>query len=211
MSDRKKKRRQRDLERKLKSGFDAAIARLTAQLDQDPTDEAARLKRAQLYSENGDYELAIQEFAKCEAEPFLALFERAWCHIRLGDYNEALRLANRGIEEDPESKVSSYLVRAIARVNLGTNTQRQLAVEDLEQALAIDPECVQALIIKGDTLESLDRNEEAIEAFDAAIALAPWYSEAWAGRSSCYHNLGNEEQGQSDYAQAVRLDPDNYS
>jgi tetratricopeptide (TPR) repeat protein len=61
---------------------------------------------------------------------------------------------------------------------------------------------------RGVKLERLGRHEEAIAAFDSAIAIAPGLAFPWYVRGNALYELGHYEQAIDCYKKALELDPD---
>lgn len=64
---------------------------------------------------------------------------------------------------------------------------------------------------RGFALSHQERNEEAVKAFDAAIAEAPLYADAFYERGRCYSALGDRQKALESFAKARELDPSNPS
>ena len=60
---------------------------------------------------------------------------------------------------------------------------------------------------RGDALQLLGSHEGALEAYDAAIARAPWTGLHQAGRANALRALGREEEAATAVSEALRLDP----
>ena len=79
-----------------------------------------------------------------------------------------------------EDKVATYVNRGNAYDNLGDSER---ALEDYDNAIAIDPRAAAAHRNKGSTLNRQGRLREALQEFDVAISLAPDYALAYASRA----------------------------
>lgn len=62
---------------------------------------------------------------------------------------------------------------------------------------------------KGETHHTMGRYEEAVIAFDKAVALDPGYTEAWRNRGLSLALLGNVNASEESFSRALSLDPDN--
>lgn len=62
---------------------------------------------------------------------------------------------------------------------------------------------------KGSVLYSMERYNEAIEAYDRAISLYPRFADAWCGRGEALSGLGDKyyEKALKDYDKAINLNP----
>lgn len=103
--------------------------------------------------------LALQDQPLLQAEALL----------QAGDPNGALGLVE-SVLAAPEPSARAYLLRSTARFMLGL---RELAVEDLDRALELDPRLRQGWLNRGALALSERRYEEAHQAFLAAQKLDP--------------------------------------
>ncbi|MDH3282987.1 MAG: tetratricopeptide repeat protein, partial [Gammaproteobacteria bacterium] len=75
-------------------------------------------------------------------------------------------------------------------------------------ALEQNPDHIHALRGRGRTLMQLERYDEALDAFDMAIAHAPEVGFTYANRGILYDRMGEYELAIRDYEQAMTLDPE---
>src|SRR5690606_22916849 len=97
--------------------------------------------------------------------------------------------------------VEEYLERARVRRDQKLKTQSS---EDVEAALALEPDNTSALMLKAAALEY---NEKALELLDRVIALDPGLARAWGLRGHICQRLGRLEQARTDLERAVELGP----
>ena len=81
------------------------------------------------------------------------------------------------------------------------------ALSDLEKSLALAPRNAQALALKGFILSAENRNHEAIDWFDRAIAADGALGNAWLGRGICRIRRGDAKGGREDILVAAALEP----
>ena len=81
------------------------------------------------------------------------------------------------------------------------------ALSGYETALAANPEHVYALRGYARTLMQLDRFDEALVAFDQAIAREPQFGGTYANRGILRDRMGHYELAIKDYERALELDP----
>jgi tetratricopeptide (TPR) repeat protein len=81
------------------------------------------------------------------------------------------------------------------------------ALSDLEKSLALAPRNAQALALKGFILSAENRNHEAIDWFDRAIAADGALGNAWLGRGICRIRRGDAQGGREDILVAAALEP----
>ena len=93
--------------------------------------------------------------------------------------------------------------KALAALELG---QYERAIEDLNEAIRLDPQYANAYGHRGSAYGKLGQYEWAIEDFDEAIRLDPQYAEAYNNRGLAYRNLGQQELADRDFAKAKELE-----
>lgn len=85
----------------------------------------------------------------------------------------------------------------------------ELAIEEYDQAIALDPQYAEAYLARGYTYAIMGDLDRAIADFDQAIALDPQLAEAYAKRGTAYAVKGDFDQAIADLDQAIALDPQN--
>ena len=83
----------------------------------------------------------------------------------------------------------------------------QIAIEDYDKAIRINPKDAVAYFNRGNAYHSLNKKKRAIEDFYQAIHLNPQFAEAYHNRGTIYRDLGQFEQAIEDYDQAIHLNP----
>src|SRR5690554_6861480 len=68
----------------------------------------------------------------------------------------------------------------------------ETALEQINEALSIEPEHIKALILKGDILFCIDKDKEALEYFDKAINANPYSAEAYGSKAGTLDVLGHQ-------------------
>lgn len=154
----------------------------------------------------GDHERALEDYARAFAgttplEP-IAYLECGRSYAALGRHHSALPHFDRALGEvqDPDW----YGHRAKSLTKLG---RLEEAVEDLEQALRLDPGRVGDWNDRGVLLRRQDEFATAIECFSAALLLDPDLVSSLRGRAYCFLRVGRHEESLTDYRRAARLDP----
>ena len=82
-----------------------------------------------------------------------------------------------------------------------------LALEDLNEAIAIDPSYFEAHNYRGLVRAALGQFNGAIQDYTQAINLSPEYALAYTNRGDASRNLGNIQAAITDYNRAVRVSP----
>lgn len=83
----------------------------------------------------------------------------------------------------------------------------ELALENITQAMELDPEDVNYVAKKADLLYDMGRGKEAIATFDDFIKLTPEYSGGYYRRGFMKDNLGDVDGAIEDYSMAIVLEP----
>lgn len=110
-------------------------------------------------------------------------------------------------DENPQS-AQEWFNQGIQQVEAGDN---EAALSSFIKALELEPKNIDAWFRRGDTLQKLDRTEEAISCHQSGLTIALESNNAWS-EAACQYNLGNcyksleslSEATQS-YAEAYRL------
>ena len=83
----------------------------------------------------------------------------------------------------------------------------QIAIDDYDEAIRINPKDAVAYFNRGTTYHSLNKKKRAIEDYDQAIRLNPEYADAYHNRGTTYRDLGQFKRAIEDYDQAIHLNP----
>lgn len=101
--------------------------------------------------------------------------------------------------------------RAVEHYKRGLDYQQQqlpdLALAEFDQAIALDPDYVDAYIGRGQTHLDLDDFDLAIVDFDQALALDAGRAEAYTGRGNANQEKNDLDQALADFDRAIALDP----
>ena len=123
--------------------------------------------------------------------------------IRAPDLDRAIRLAETALAEGREHALLLNL-RAYRLERDGLYLD---ALGDLKQARALSPRDVPTLNALGLCLAHLDRTAEAVEAFEAAVAVDPDFAPAHFNRGWASETLGDLDQARSSLERAQALNP----
>jgi tetratricopeptide (TPR) repeat protein len=82
------------------------------------------------------------------------------------------------------------------------------AIDDLNKALDLDPNRVDALIFRASAYRFVDTIDLAFEDADRAVALAPTMAEAWLEHGIIMRLKGNDKGARYAWLQVLLLDPD---
>lgn len=181
----------------------AAYDRYTDALTVDPTYAEAWLHRAVVAQRLGTAASDDDMEAALALDPPAYLVD--YFRARLAEHpTEKIMLYDRVSRAAPDF-VPAYLSRGIALYSVRNYAR---AVQDLTQALALDPTQVEAYVILG-SIDEIQRNYTAAFArYDQAIALDPAYGRAFYSRGRL-HSLVRDDQpaAVADLARAAKLLP----
>ncbi|MBE9234116.1 tetratricopeptide repeat protein [Cuspidothrix issatschenkoi LEGE 03284] len=123
----------------------------------------------------------------------------------LKKYKEAAAAINKAIELSP--RAAFYAIRGAFRNELGDN---QGAIDDLNQAIKINPNFALAYYGRGFVRSQLGDKQGAIDDFNQAIKFNPNFADAYYGRGLVRSELGDKQGAIDDYTQAIKFNP-NYA
>ena len=109
------------------------------------------------------------------------------------------------VSSEPQGELKRLLDAAGQAAGQGAVEQ---AVALYEQALALDPNCQQAMLEKGVGLSLLGRLDAALASFEQAARAAPKHSVPWDFRGVALARAGRTEEALAAFAEALRLAPD---
>jgi tetratricopeptide (TPR) repeat protein len=167
------------------------------------------------YQSAASLDAAIAEFqAALERDPEFALAhaglgESYWRRYELDRDPAVVVLARRAVERAAAIDDSLAPVRVtLGIVRRGTG-EPEAALEDLDEALRLEPGNALAVREKGRTLEQLGRVDEAEASYRQAIALRPG---SWSGRNLLGGFLfrnGRYEEAAAEFRRVTEIAPDN--
>jgi tetratricopeptide (TPR) repeat protein len=109
--------------------------------------------------------------------------------------------------EPPEFiKAATKLKNAVVYESTG---KYESALMSLEEALVIQPNYIDAWIIKGVIYGKLGRCSEAIKCYDRIIGIDPHFSDAYRLKAATFTTLNQHEKAVECFIKAVELDPNN--
>jgi tetratricopeptide (TPR) repeat protein len=119
-------------------------------------------------------------------------------------YNEGLELRDRAwkLEEEAAAASGEKAAKKAKRAQKAFNQ----AIERFRAAVEGDPELFQAHSSLGYALRKTGRYEEALAAYDRALAIAPSYVEAIEYRGEAYLGLDRIEEAKGAYMQLFEMD-----
>ncbi|WP_156689014.1 tetratricopeptide repeat protein [Mycobacterium sp. Marseille-P9652] len=146
-------------------------------LAQHPNDPALLARHAQAEIALGNYQAAAHSaYAALGASPQdeFAMRLYAWSLAGLGRSKDALWMAWRGVLAHPNEPLQHL---TYARL-LHAGRHQQFALQEIDQALRLNPVSVDALVLRGSILHELNRIPESDACYRAALELDPGNAEA---------------------------------
>ena len=175
---------------------------------------AAHLNRGQAYRAVGDqpraeadYKEAVRLFGGAtdsgtlDSEQFV---QRGMAHHSLGDVERALSDYNDAIRLDA-GNARAHIDRGILLAS--RKTELRLAIIDFDRALALAPDNVDTLILRGDAYASVGEQGPALADLDRAVELAPDNPRALLVRGVINARRGETQRAFTDYSMALAIDP----
>jgi tetratricopeptide (TPR) repeat protein len=185
--------------------YERALADYDRAIRLDPNLTKAYVARADTREMMEDWKAAEADFtAALEAgsTEVRLYFRRAVAREQLGDKAGAKADREKGLSLEPTDDMS-WVARGLARLEADAKG----ALADAEEALKLNPSCVDALQLKAHILaERFERPEEAEIALDRAVELNPDYVPARAGRGVLLARQGKREAALRDAREALLRD-----
>lgn len=158
-------------------------------LEPDTSDPKLYLLRGRAFAGDKKFNNALEDLNKAiELKPDLvdAYVERGTVFIEARRFEDAIGDLTRAIELAPENG-EAYAMRALAKLQLGGTGAADLeasydakdaALNDVNQALKIDPNDPVALRIRGNIYEALYRTDDGIADYRKALEIDPFQTES---------------------------------
>ena len=127
----------------------------------------------------------------------------------LGQYRGSLESLNEAVELRKVQKLPDsallYNNRGFVQLEL---RQYELALEDIETAIRLDPSYTPAWRNKGLVLEEVGRDEEALDAYDKATELDYNDYIVWTNKAFVFYKLKRYEEAKNSLETALEINPD---
>ncbi len=146
--------------------YDEAIAK-------NPNDPTLYFDRGTYYSDNGNYEMCIQDYTKViglKADDADAYFNRGWCKAQLSQCEESIKDYTKAIELNPKD-ADAYNGRALCYGDVLLD--RDKAIEDLTKGIEVDPKNANLYYNRALFYQELDEKEKALSDVKKFLELAP--------------------------------------
>jgi Tfp pilus assembly protein PilF len=130
-------------------------------------------------------------------ESYLAFNNRGYFYLLVGDVQNAELDFNTSIELNPNYAKTWY-----NRGTLHLNSNPELAIPDLEQATALDPNYLDAFNNLGSVYYQLSQFDKSIEAYTNAVTISPNTGSIWLNLSIVKNSAGFFKEALNDTLQA---------
>lgn len=188
--------------------MDRAIFHAEAASARDPSSFEFALHAGCLLQSEGDYEKAVEYFGRAAAiEPGgdFALRQLSAVKFALQEYDEGVALALRALSLRPDDRDN-----ALHAAELLLRTERfDEAAEILLETVDAHPQDQVAFRLLSAAEMLRGRTEDALEAIDRALALAPDTAEYHLHRANLLYRLGQLDDAAMAFERAAALDPSN--
>jgi len=122
-----------------------------------------------------------------------------------GDFQEAVALYSRVIDDDPRN-IEAYLARAEVYVRM---EEFDNALADFNQVLRIDENNINAYNNRGNHYARQGDFLLALDDYNTALDLAPENSLLYFNRGNAFRQIGANRQAIANYNRVIQLSPDN--
>ncbi len=188
--------------------YQHTISDSTQAIALNPKLAAAYNNRGYAYLRTKEYQRALQDFDRALAlKPLMrqASINRIHAYYTIGEYQRALAECDRLIQAgSAQQRQYTYFSRGTIYLH---QRKYQQALEDLDQAIILNPDNAVAYNNRGCAYYYLKEYQRACADCDKAIALKPEYGIFYGIRAMVYLGLSQLEQAQSDLQKACALDP----
>jgi tetratricopeptide (TPR) repeat protein len=134
-----------------------------------------------------------------------ASLDKIQAHFDREDYSGALKVTERLLQIR-----DSWVERERYAACLWWLGRYQEALENAEQAIALEPNYELAWNCRGNALSNLRCYEEAIASFEKALQIKPNYCRAWVNRAIILGDLGRYEEAIASFEKALQIKPNDH-
>jgi tetratricopeptide (TPR) repeat protein len=184
-----------------------AIVAIQKAIAADPGDAVAYNALGVIYSQQGDYEKAMEQFDQAISlkQPYYkAIYNKFNLLLGGGKMDEAIKLLEGVVEKYPD--------HADGFINLGVLAGRRgeidKAIGYFDKAIALDSRDFDAYFKKGQLLVVQKRYDEALACFQKVLEIEPRYSPATQARQLVEDILQKKREGYIRVRQILVTDPE---
>lgn len=148
-----------------------------------------------------------EEFVREYPQHPLPRLLKADACVRLKKYSDAFK------EFDAAEKLglNSSLVYAARGMNCAFNNTNDLAIENFNRSLELEPNCADTYNSRGIVYFCRQDYEQALSDFNQAIKINPGFTLAYLGRARVYYCLGKTNLAQEDLKKVKEFDGEGFS
>lgn len=193
-----------------KGDFGRAIEVLNEAARILPNDPAVYLERSNIYSDLGQFDLALRDVNKAISlvnnDPYRASSynNRAILWKKFGEY--AKSLADYGVAIRLAPKNAKYYANRGETWRLAGNLA--MALQDQNRAIELyagGPGVALGLVLRGDTLRYLGETESALSDYNEATRVEPTFAPAYTGRGLTYERAGDLVRAKTEFENALSV------
>jgi tetratricopeptide (TPR) repeat protein len=189
-----------------KEGYPArAFTAFQQALAHNPRNTAALLGAARFRENRGEldeeYRLIRAAFEAARDDRFVVATLHGFLVDKLGDYRQALALAEAAVAADPRD-AEAWWRRAHVQSQLGDHLE---ALQSYQRAAALMPRSAELAENVGNMLAELGRDEEAFRAYREAVALDPLRPQPHLGLGILYGKTRRWSEATQELETVVRL------
>ncbi len=171
-----------------------------------PSVMEAYLNRGMAYSDSGDYNQAMSDFAcaiTLRSDCADAYNNRGAVYKKVGAYDKAIEDFRHALRLKPDDAEIYYNLGLCYR-QLGSYDK---ALQSFSRAIDINPLDEKSLNSRGNIYAQHGEFDRAIEDYTEAIKINPYYGDACNNRGNVYSETGQYDKAIEDFTEALKLNP----
>ncbi len=188
--------------------YEKAIKNLKTALEIDSTHPTVNNNLGEVYEKLEKYEEALEYYNKQLAieEDDYYYINRAWCYIRLRNFEEAKKDFSTVINANNENMYAWYGLGRVYKIL----KEYETAIENFKKVLELNIEYKYAYRDIGESYEQLKNYEESEKCYTEAIEKFPDDETFYLDRGLLYSNQDKYDKALEDYNKAIEINP-NYA
>lgn len=168
----------------------------------DPESSKALWRKGVEFRKQGKYEdslKTLQEAALMNPGKPGILYSLSVTYLKIGKFDEALDYLDKSIKISPTPR-AWHLMGVIH----GFRQNYQKSLDCLDESLKLEPS-VSALYSKGNTLDDMERDQEAIAHYDRALEMSQKFPAVWYSRGIVLIQLNRYGEARTSFEMAEKL------